>query len=66
MELFLHPTVAFYAVQSSLTSPVLNRLNLPLEVPILAIFSNVLILLRVPAIVLKIMGVAAPASIMAA
>lgn len=58
--------MAFHAVQSSLTSPVLNGLNLPFEVPILAVLSNVLILLGVPAIILKIMGVAAPASIMAA
>lgn len=65
MEFFLHPAVAFHAVQSSLASTILNRLDLPLEVPILAILSNVLILLRVPPIILKVVGVAAPAAIMA-
>lgn len=65
MELLLHPTVAFHAVQACLTPSILYRLNLPLEVPSLAILSNVLVLLGVPSVILKIVCVAAPAAIMA-
>ena len=66
MKLFLHPAVAFHAVEAGLAPSVLDRLDLALEVPILAIFSDVLVLLGVPAVVLEVVGVAAPAPIMAA
>lgn len=56
--------MALHAVQAGLAPSVLNRLDLALEVPILAVFSDVLVLLGVPAVVLEVVGVAAPASIM--
>lgn len=66
MELLLHPAVALHAVQAGLAPAVLDRLDLPLEVPSLAVLSDVLVLLGVPAVVLEVVGVAAPAPLVAA